>query len=76
MRNRELKKTLQKLKSPDPEAVRQLDALSRAIVNKIVHPHLVAIKKNGSPTVLALIKSLFLYGEENEKALDSGDEGE
>jgi glutamyl-tRNA reductase len=76
MRSRELKKALQKLKSADPETVRQLDALSRAIVNKIVHPHLVALKKNGSPATLELIRSLFLYGEEDEKPLDSGDTGE
>jgi glutamyl-tRNA reductase len=76
MRSKELKKTLQKLKSSDPETIRQLDALTRAIVNKIVHPHLVMIKKNGSPATLDLVRSLFLYGEENEKALDSGDEGE
>jgi glutamyl-tRNA reductase len=76
MRSKELKKTLQKLKSKDPETVRQLDALTRAIVNKIVHPHLVMIKKSGSPAVSDLIRSLLLYGEENEKALDSGDEGE
>jgi glutamyl-tRNA reductase len=76
MRNRELKKTLQKLKNSDPETVRQLDALTRAIVNKIVHPHLVMIKRNGSPAVLDVVKNLLLYGEENEKEMDSGDQGE
>ena len=76
MRSKELKKTLQKLKNTDPETLRQLDALTRAIVNKIVHPHLVMIKKNGSPAVLDLVRSLFLYEEENEKALDNRDEGE
>jgi glutamyl-tRNA reductase len=76
MRNKELKKTLQKLKSEDPETLRQLDALTRAIVNKIVHPHLVMIKKNGSPATLDLIRHLLLHGEEDEKSLDSGDQGE
>lgn len=76
MRGRELKKALQKLKNADPETVKQLDALSRAIVNKMVHPHLVVLKKNGSPATLELIRSLFLYGEEDEEALDSGDKGE
>ena len=41
--------TLQKLKTADPETLKQLDALTSAIVNKIVHPHIVMIKKNGSP---------------------------
>ena len=76
IRSKELKKTLQKLNNPDPAIIKQLDALTRAIVNKILHPHLVMIKKNESPAVLDLIRSLFLYREENEKALDSRDEGE
>jgi glutamyl-tRNA reductase len=76
MRNRELKKALQRLKGADPDTVKQLDALTRAIVNKIVHPHLVMIKKNGSPATLELMRNLFLYGEEDEEALDGGDEGE
>jgi glutamyl-tRNA reductase len=76
MRHRELKKTLQKLKGADPETERQLDALTRSIINKIIHPHLVMIKKNGSPAILGLIRSLLLTGAENEKEMDSGDEGE
>jgi glutamyl-tRNA reductase len=76
MRNRELKKTLQKLKNADPETVKQLDALTRAIVNKIIHPHLVMIKRNGSPAVLDVVRNLLLYGEEYEKEMDSGDKGE
>jgi glutamyl-tRNA reductase len=76
IRTGEMKKTLQRLKSADPETIRQLDMLTRAIVNKIVHPHLMMIKKNGSPAVLDLIKSLLLSGEEDEKEMDRGDEGE
>ena len=76
MRHRELKKTLQKLKGADPETERQLDALTRSIINKIIHPHLVMIKKNGSPAILGLIRSLLLTGAENEKEMDSVDEGE
>jgi glutamyl-tRNA reductase len=76
IRTGELKRTLQKLKSADPETTRQLDMLTRAIVNKIVHPHLMMIKKNGSPAVLDLIKNLLLSGEEDEKEMDSRNEGE
>ena len=75
MRLKELKKTLQKLKA-DPETERQLDALTRSIVNKIIHPHLVMIKKNGSPATLDLMRDLLLTGEEHEKDLDRGDKGE
>jgi hypothetical protein len=34
------------------------------------------IKKNGSPVVLDLIKNLLLSGEEDEKEMDSRNEGE
>ncbi len=76
MRSKEVRRTLQKLKSEDPETARQLDMLTRTIVNKIIHPHMVMIKKNGSPAVLDLIKNLLLSKEENEKDVDSGDKGE
>jgi len=76
MRHRELKKTLQKLRDPDPETVKQLDALTRSIVNKIIHPHLAMIKKNGSPGTLDLIRDLLLSGGEHEKEMDGGDKGE
>jgi glutamyl-tRNA reductase len=76
MRSRELKKALQKMKNTDAETIAQLDALTRSIVNKIVHPHLVMIKKNGSPAVLDIVRSLLLNREENEKEMDSGDTGE
>lgn len=76
IRTRELKRTLQKLKGADPETIRQLDLLTRAIVNKIVHPHLIMIKKDGSPMTLDLIKNLLLSGEEDEKEMDSRNEGE
>ena len=76
IRTGELKKTLQKLKNADPETIRQLDMLTKAIVNKIVHPHLMMIKKNGSPATLDVIRNLLLSGEEDEKEMDGRDEGE
>ena len=74
MRDKEPKKTLQKLKDPDDETVRQIDLLTQSIVNKIVHPHLAALKEDGSREVLDLIKQLLL-GENNEKEVDNRDEG-
>ncbi len=76
IRTGELKRALQKLKSADPETIRQLDMLTKAIVNKIVHPHLMMIKKNGSPVVLDLIRNLLLSGEADEKEMDGRNEGE
>ena len=34
------------------------------------------IKHNGSPAVLDIVQNLLLNGEENEKEMDSRDEGE
>ena len=50
--------------------------LSKALVNKIAHPHIMMIKKNGSPLVLDVMKNLFQFEEEDEKEMDTGDKGE
>jgi glutamyl-tRNA reductase len=76
MRSRELKKTLQKMKNVDQDTMAQLDGLTRNIVNKLIHPYLVMVKKNGSPAVLDSMRSLLVNREENEKDMDSGDKGE
>ncbi|HUJ88936.1 MAG TPA: glutamyl-tRNA reductase [Syntrophorhabdales bacterium] len=72
----EVKKATQRLKSADKETLRQMELLSKAIVNKIAHPHIMMIKKNGSPLVLDVLKDLFQFEEEDEKEVDAGDKGE
>jgi glutamyl-tRNA reductase len=72
----EVKKAAQRLKEADEETLKQMELLSKAIVNKIVHPHIMMIKRNGSPLVLDVMKSLFQFEEENEKEMDTGDKGE
>jgi glutamyl-tRNA reductase len=72
----EVKKATQRLKSADEETLRQMELLSKAIVNKIAHPHIMMIKKNGSPLVLDVLKDLFQFEEEDEKEMDTGDKGE
>ena len=44
----EVKKATQRLKSSDEETVKQMELLSKAIVNKIAHPHIMMIKKTGA----------------------------
>ena len=55
-------------------------SLSKAIVSKIAHPHIMMIKKNGSPLVLDVMKGLFQVEEnveeDDEKEMDTGDKGE
>ncbi|MGD0237812.1 MAG: glutamyl-tRNA reductase, partial [Syntrophorhabdales bacterium] len=72
----EVKKATQRLKSADEETLRQMELLSKAIVNKIAHPHIMMIKKNGGPLVLDVLKDLFQFEEEDEKEMDTGDKGE
>ncbi len=72
----ELKKAMQRLKGADEETLKQMELLSKAIVNKIAHPHIMMIKKNGSPLVLDVMKNLFQSEEENGKEVDTGDKGE
>ncbi len=76
IRAREVKKATQRMKQMDDDTVRQIDMLSKAIVNKIAHPHIMMIKKNGSPLVIDVMKNLFQPEEDDEKDLDTGDKGE
>jgi len=75
IRGGELKKTMQKLGQVDDQTARQMELLTKSIVNKIIHPHLSLIKTNGSPMVLEVIKSLFDFEEERETDVDPGDQG-
>ena len=76
IRTAELKKAAPKLKDLDQEALERIDILTRAITNKLLHPHLALIRKNGSPEVLEMMKQLFDLEEDDEKEMDNRDEGE
>ncbi len=76
IRTKELKKGIQRMKHADEETIEQVDLLTRAIVGKLLHPHIMMIKKNGSPAVLEIIRDLLLAKEDDETSMDSGDEGE
>ena len=75
-RERECRKVVQKLKNVDEETLKMIDMLTKSIVNKFIHPHISIIKQNGDPVVLDLMKRIFKLEGEDEKELDSGDEGE
>ncbi len=76
VRTAELKKGVQRMRQADPQTVEQIDLITRAIVGKLLHPHIMMIKKNGSPEVLDIIRDLLLAKEDDEAPVDSGDEGE
>lgn len=76
IRKGELKKILQKHQGIDEETVKSMELLSKSIVNKLVHPHVVMIKENGSPVILELMKKLFNLEDENEKDMDYRHKGQ
>jgi glutamyl-tRNA reductase len=78
IRAEETRKTLHKLRRADEETLRQIDMLSRAIANKILHLHIRTIKEDGQPEALEVMKRIFQLNEaeDDERALDHRDEGE
>ena len=75
IRSRELKKILQKNKNTDDETMKNMDLLTKGIVNKLVHPHVTMIKENGSPAILELMKKLFRLEDDDEQDVDSWHKG-
>ncbi len=75
IRNKELKRILQKNKNIDDETIKSMDLLTKSIVNKLIHPHVAIIKENGSPIILELMKKLFRLEDEDEQDVDSWHEG-
>ncbi|OPY77153.1 MAG: Glutamyl-tRNA reductase [Syntrophorhabdus sp. PtaU1.Bin058] len=76
IRTKEFKKTAQKLKNADEETLRSIDMLTRAIVKKLIHPHVALIKEDSDRETSEIIKRLFTLEEEDEKDLDNRDEGQ
>jgi glutamyl-tRNA reductase len=76
VRAKEFKKTSQKLKNADEETLRNIEALTRAIVNKLIHPHVALIKQDSDSEIAEIIKQLFTFEEKDEKDLDNRDEGQ
>ncbi len=75
IRTREMKRALGKLGSTDEETVNNIDAMTRTIMNKLVHPYLALLKENGDPAFFDTLKKLFQFEENDEEDMDSGDEG-
>jgi len=76
VRVKEFKKTSQKLKNADEETLRNIEMLTRAIVKKLIHPHVALIKQDSDREIPEIIKRLFTLEEEDEKDLDNRDEGQ
>jgi glutamyl-tRNA reductase len=75
IRSKELKKVFQKIQNIDDETSKNIDLLTKSIVNKLIHPHVAIIRQNGSPAVLEMMKKLFRIEDENETDVDNRNEG-
>ena len=67
IRLKEMKRTMGRLSEADEETLENIDAMTRTIMNKLVHPYLALIKENGDPSVFEVLKKLFQFEEEDEK---------
>lgn len=75
IRAKEIKRALGRLGDRDEETLNNIDAMTRAIVNKLVHPYLALLKENGDPAVFDTLKKLFEFEEDDEKDMGGGDQG-
>lgn len=75
IRAREVKRTIARLPDRDPEVAAAMDAMTRSIVNKLVHPYLALLKDTQDPAVFDALKKLFQFEENDENDVDSGDTG-
>lgn len=73
IRCKEVDKVLNKMKNIDEEVAKNIDMLTRSIVNKLIHPHIRLIKQEGNPIVLDIMKNIFNY-EEDENKMENRDE--
>jgi len=71
VRSSEMEKTIRKLNGKlDAEALESLDAMTRAIVNKLLHDPTMFLKERKGPEELQVARDLFRLGEEGPKSPD------
>jgi len=75
IRGEEFNKTIKKIKHLDDDTIKNIEVLTKNIVNKLIHPHLLLIKKEKRPEILELIKKLFNYEINAEEKMDNRHEG-
>jgi glutamyl-tRNA reductase len=71
VRSSELRKTMRKLNGQlDEEAFESLDAMTKAIVNKLLHDPTMFLKERKGPEELQVARDIFRLGEVDLKNLD------
>jgi glutamyl-tRNA reductase len=76
IRTAELKKAVKRLKGADEEMLKHVDLLTKGITNKLIHRHVAFLREKGNPAVVEIMKGIFHSGDEDEKEMDPGNEGE
>ena len=64
-----------RLGTKDPEFENAIDAMTRSMMNKLVHPYLALLRDSRDPEVFEALKKLFQFEEDDENNVDSGDTG-
>ena len=71
IRSLELNKTIRKLNGKlDEEELESLDAMTRAIVNKLLHDPTMFLKERKGPEELQVARDIFRLGEDGLKSPD------
>jgi len=73
IRMSELRRTMTRLGTKDPEFENAIDAMTRSMMNKLVHPYLALLRDSRDPEVFEALKKLFQFEEDDENNVDSGD---
>lgn len=71
IRTDELKRASSRLREMDNETIRQIEAITKTITNKLIHRHISIIKEDGSQEVMEVMRRIFGLEREDEEGMDN-----
>ncbi|MHB8110160.1 MAG: glutamyl-tRNA reductase [Syntrophorhabdaceae bacterium] len=75
IRTREVRRALGKMAQGNEDRASVVDAMTRSLMNKLLHPYLALLKENDDPAIFDTLKKLFQYEEDDEEELDNRNKG-
>ena len=66
MRRRELARALRKIRGLSKEDSKTLDAMTRSIINRLLHDPTISLKRNSGDEYLRAVREMFLLGDDAE----------